>query len=280
VRVAVTGAAGLLGTEVVGQGRTRGHDMVALSRAELDVRDAARVRRVIDAVCPEVVVHCAAYMAIDRAESEPEIARAVNRDGTRHVAEAAEAVGAAFAYVSTDYVFDGRKGSPYLPNDATAPLSVYGTTKLEGERGARAAAPGALVVRTSWLYGARSGFVPAILRRAAAGEALRIVDDQRGRPTWAPDLAAATLDLLESEARGIWHVAGGGACTWIELAREALRARGLDVAVSPISTGDLAAPARRPAYSVLDLAATEERLGRPMRDWREALQTCLQSEGD
>jgi dTDP-4-dehydrorhamnose reductase len=132
-------------------------------------------------------------------------------------------------------------------------------------------------VRTSWLYGARSGFVPAILRKAATGEALRVVDDQRGRPTWAPDLAEAMLDLLEAEARGVWHAAGGGACTWIELAREALQAHGLDVPVSPISTADFGAPARRPAYSVLDLAATEERLGRPMRDWREALRRCLEN---
>jgi dTDP-4-dehydrorhamnose reductase len=278
VRIAVTGAGGLLGAEVVARARDRGHDVVPLGRAELDVRDAARVRGVIAGVRPDAVVHCAAYTAVDRAESEPEVARAVNRDGTRHVAEASRASGAALVYVSTDYVFDGCKRTPYLPADPPGPLSVYGRTKLEGEQAANEAAPGALVVRTSWLYGALSGFVPAILGKAAAGEALRIVDDQRGRPTWAPDLAEALLDLMEAGERGTWHVAGGGACTWLELAREALSVRGLDVPVQPISSADFGAPARRPAYSVLDLDVTEQRLGRPMRPWREALHACLTSE--
>jgi len=274
VRIAVTGASGLLGSEVVEQARARGWDVAPLTRTELDVRDADAARRMLRAARPNAVVHCAAYTAVDRAESEPELARAVNVDGTRHVAEAAAATGARLVYVSTDYVFDGKKRTPYLPDDETGPLSVYGATKLEGERAALAAEPSALVVRTSWLYGS-TGFVPAILRKAASGETLRVVDDQRGRPTWAPDLAEAFLDLFASGARGVYHAAGGGDCTWLELAREALRVRGLDVPVRSISSADFGAAAERPAYSVLDLTATEARLGRPMRDWREALHMHL-----
>jgi len=276
VRIAVTGASGLLGSEVVEQARARGWDVAPLTRTELDVRDADAARRMLRAARPDAVVHCAAYTAVDRAESEPDLARAVNVDGTRHVAEATAAIGARLVYVSTDYVFDGTKRTPYLPDDETGPLSVYGATKLEGERAAVAAEPSALVVRTSWLYG-RSGFVPAILRKAASAETLRVVDDQHGRPTWAPDLAEAVLDLLASDARGVYHAAGGGACTWFELAREALQARGLDVPMRPISSADFGAPAERPAYSVLDVSATEARLGRPMRDWREALRLHLEA---
>lgn len=275
MRILVTGAAGLLGSAIVSGARARRHDAVGLTRTELDVTDEALVRRTLSHHGPDAVVHCAAYTAVDRAEAEPDRAAALNRDGARNVARATAEIGARLLHVSTDYVFDGRKRSPYLPDDATAPLSVYGRTKLEGEQVVRDSAPGSLVVRTSWLYGGTSGFVPAILRRAERGEPLRVVDDQRGRPTWAPHAAAAMLDLLEREARGVWHVAGGGECTWLELAREALRLRGLNVEIEAISTLDFGSPARRPAYSVLDLNATEAFLGRSMTDWRIALAEYL-----
>ena len=257
------------------EARARGHEVAGLSRTDLDVTDAALVRSIVLRHGPDAVVHCAAYTAVDRAESEPDLARALNRDGARHVALAAAECGAGLLSVSTDYVFDGQKRSPYGPNDATGPLSVYGQTKLEGEQAVTEALPGSLVVRTSWLYGGQSGFVPAIFRRAAKGEGLRVVDDQRGRPTWAPDAAAAMLDLLERDAHGVWHVAGGGECTWLELAREAVSLRGVDVEIEAISSQDFGSPARRPAYSVLDVAATEDLLGRRMSDWKGALARYL-----
>ena len=278
MRVLVTGARGLLGAAVAAEGRSRGHEAVALGRAELDVTDSATVYKAMSAARPDAVVHCAAYTAVDRAESEPELARAVNRDGTRHVAAAAAAAGAVIVYVSTDYVFDGTKRTPYLPADEAKPLSVYGRTKLEGEEAVAEVGGEALTVRTSWLYGPGNGFVPAILRRAREGGVVRVVDDQRGRPTWAPHAAVAILDLLESGARGAWHVAGGGDCTRIELAREALALDGLPVEVHAISTADYGAPAPRPAYSVLALDTTEERLGRRMPHWREALRGYLEFE--
>ncbi len=278
MRILVTGATGLLGTAVTAEGRARGLDMIALGQADLDVTDAPSVARVVTEAGPEAVIHCAAYTAVDRAESEPRLARLVNVDGTRHVAEAAAEAGAVLVYVSTDYVFDGRKRTPYLPEDRPGPLGVYGRTKLDGEGAAVSSGGEVLIARTSWLYGLGSGFVPAILAAARAGRALQIVEDQRGRPTWAPHAAAAILDLLQADARGLWHVAGGGETTWLELAREALRTDGTEVEVVPVSTEAYGAPAPRPAYSVLDLTATESRLGRRMPHWREGLSGFFEAE--
>jgi dTDP-4-dehydrorhamnose reductase len=278
MRVLVTGAHGLLGAAVTAEAASRGHEVVALGHGDLDVTDPEAVRRAVEAARPDAVVHCAAYTAVDRAEAGPDLARAVNAGGTRSVARAAADAGAMLVYVSTDYVFDGRKRTPYLPDDAPGPLSVYGRTKLEGEEAVREAGGESLIVRTSWLYGAGNGFVPAILRRARAGERLRVVDDQRGRPTWAPHAAVAIVDLLEREGPpGTWHVAGGGECTWLELAREAVSLQELGSEITAVSTAAYGAPAPRPAYSVLDLDATEVRLGRPMPHWREGLMQYLES---
>jgi dTDP-4-dehydrorhamnose reductase len=277
VKILVTGAGGLLGRALVPEARERGHEVTALDRAGLDVTDGAAVRLALSGVRPDVVLHCAAYTAVDRAEGEPEAARGVNRDGARNVAAASAEVGAVPVYVSTDYVFDGRKRWPYLPDDATSPQSVYGRTKLEGEKATSEAAADHLIVRTSWLYGDDNGFVPAILRRARSGAPLRIVEDQEGRPTWAPEAAGALLDLVDHGARGTWHVAGGGACTWLDLAGEALRLAGIQVPVEAVTSAEFGAPAVRPAYSVLDLTATERLLGRAMTDWREALARYLET---
>jgi dTDP-4-dehydrorhamnose reductase len=278
MRILITGASGLLGRQVTEIARSRGHDVVGLGRAELDVTDAALVAKAVASHSPEAVVHCAAYTAVDRAESEPDRAYAVNRDGARHVAHAAKDAGAVLLYVSTDYVFDGSARRPYRPDDPTGPLSVYGRSKLEGEEAVRGVGGAWIVVRTSWLYGGGSGFVPAILRRAARGEALRIVDDQRGRPTWAPDAAATLLDLLERGVRGVWHVAGGGDCTWLDLAREAVALAGYGAPIERTSSAEFGAPARRPSYSVLDLEATERLLGRSMVDWRRALEQYVRGD--
>jgi dTDP-4-dehydrorhamnose reductase len=277
MRILVTGAGGLLGSALVRQAQRRGHDVVALDRAALDVTDASSVARTVASAAPDAVVNCAAYTAVDRAEAEPELARLVNRDGARNVAAACAAVGAVPVYVSTDYVFDGALRTPYRTDAPTAPLGAYGATKLEGERATAEAAPEHLTVRMSWLYGGDNGFVPAILRRAEAGRPLRVVSDQEGRPTWAPHAAEALLDLVERGARGTYHVAAGGACSWLELAREAVRAAGLDVPVRPVTTEEFRAAARRPPYSVLDLTDTESLLGRAMPDWHEGLRGFLEN---
>lgn len=287
----VTGAAGLLGSEVVRAAGERGYEVLAAGRDDLDVTDREAVRAALRTRFTDVV-HCAAYTAVDRAEEEPELAARVNRDGTRYVAEAAADAGARFVYVSTDYVFDGTAHTPYPPDAPVAPPSVYGRTKLEGERVALASQPGALVIRTSWLYGAGGrNFVSAMLERGreradgtgaepTGAEPLRVVDDQRGRPSWARNTAEALLDLLERRVRGVWHVADGGEATWLELAREAYRVCGIATPLEPVSTEAWGAPAPRPHYSVLDIAGTEALLGRPQMDWHEALRRYLTEVGE
>lgn len=275
LRIAVTGASGLLGSRIVGEALLRGHEVTALDRAALDVTDADGTLRALEADGPSAVIHCAAYTAVDRAEAEPERARSVNVEGARNVARASAAVGAVMVYPSTDYVFDGCKRTPYLPDDRPHPLSVYGRTKLEGEHAVTDAGCDALVVRTSWLYGPGKGFVPGILRLAAGGGPLRVVDDQTGRPTWVGNAAPLVLELVERGERGAWHVTDGGECTRLELAREALRLRGDRTEVEAISTREFGAPAARPPYSVLDLTHTERALGRGMMDWGEALRRFM-----
>lgn len=279
MRLLVTGAGGLLGTEVVPMARDRGHDVVSAARADLDVTDREAVTATLRHHCPDVVIHGAAYTAVDRAEEEPGEAHAVNVDGAHNVAAAAADVGAVCVYVSTDFVFDGRSDRPYPPDAPTAPLSVYGRTKRDGERVVADADGAHLIVRTSWVYGAGGrNFLTAVLERARQGQALKVVSDQTGRPTWARNLARGILDLVDVEARGTWHVADGGWCTWYELARHALEVEDLDVPVEPVTSEAWGAPAPRPRYSVLDVSATEALLGRQMTPWTEAVSAYLTEE--
>jgi dTDP-4-dehydrorhamnose reductase len=285
VKILVTGAGGLLGTEVIAVARGRGHAVVGLERADLDVTDAGAVDRRLSSEAPHWVFHCAAYTAVDRAEEETETAMRVNRDGAENVARTCRTVGARMVYVSTDYVFSGEERTPYTPSDPVGPLSVYARTKLAGEEavlgvlGGSGGPSGALVIRAGWLYGAAGrNFVTAILERAERGDALSVVEDQRGRPTWARNFAGVTLELIEADAAGVWHVADGGEATWLDFAREALRLRGLEVALRGVSSEEWGAAAPRPAYSVMDLEATERRVGHSMTDWRVALGRFLDEE--
>lgn len=272
MRILVTGGRGLLGSAAADEGRARGWDVVAPGRAELDVTRPDAVREAVTKAAPDLVLHCAAYTAVDRAETQADLAMSVNRDGTRAVAEACAAAGALLVYPSTDYVFDGRKGSPYRPDDPPSPLSAYGRSKLAGEEEARRA-PRHLVVRTSWLYGSGGrNFVDTMLALGGRGGPLQVVDDQRGRPTWTRSLAGTLLDLVEREAAGTFHATDSGEATWRELAVEALRLAGLvEVAVEPVSTEAWGAAAPRPPVSLLDVSETERVLGRPMPHWKESL---------
>lgn len=279
MKVVVTGARGLLGTEFVQALEERGDDVVALGRPEMDVTDADAVHRTLADAAPDVVVHCAAWTAVDAAESHPEEAMRVNRDGARHVAAAAEASGARCVHISTDYVFDGTGRRPYRHDDPVGPLSVYGRTKLAGEEAVLDATGGkALVARTGWLYGAGGGnFVDSMIAHGRKGTALRVVDDQVGHPTWTRNVVSTVLQLIDVDARGVWHVADGGHTSWRELALHAFRERGLDATIAPISTEEWGAAAPRPRYSVLDLERTERAVGRPMQPWDSALEEYLRS---
>jgi dTDP-4-dehydrorhamnose reductase len=278
MKLLVTGSSGMLGHAVTSVASSRGHDVIAAPHQVLDVTNAGAARRMLQRVRPDAVVHCAAFTKVDDAELQPAAAFAVNADGAATMAWAAADVGARFLYPSTDYVFDGKANRAYRPTDATAPLNVYGQSKLAGEAAARTA-PLHLIVRTSWLYGAcGKNFVNSILERARAGEALRVVGDQRGSPTWTRDLAHTLITLLERDAAsGVYHACNQGETTWYSLACATLQLAGINAQVDRITTADLPRPAKRPAFAVLDCTTTEAVAG-PMRPWRDALQEALTHE--
>lgn len=274
-----TGSEGMLARALVPELRGRGHEVVALSRVELDITNEAAVRARFRALSPDVVVQCAAYTRVDEAERDEETAFLVNAHGALIVARAAEEVGAMVVYPSTDYVFDGRAERPYRPADPVGPRSVYGCSKLAGEIATRRH-DRSLVVRTSWLYGAGGGhFVSTITRLARERDRLEVVDDQVGRPTSTRTLAAAIASLSEAGATGVHHVTDGGEpVSWFGLAREALRQQGIETPVTPVSTDRFPRPAPRPAYSVLDCGGAEALLGAPLPDWRVSLADYLAAE--
>jgi dTDP-4-dehydrorhamnose reductase len=254
VRVFLTGAGGQVGRELIDA--LAAHDLTAVDHATLDVTDRDAVANAVGALEPAVVVHAAAWTAVDACEGDPDRASRVNVEGTLNVVEAARAVGARVVYFSTDYVFDGTKPTPYVETDTPNPQSVYGTTKLGGEL---ALDEDDTTVRISWVCGLHgNNMVKTILRLAAEHDTLRFVDDQRGHPTFADDAARMVARLVDDRLSGTFHVTNQGAVSWFEFAASVLEAAGLDPArVEPIATADLAPPrpAARPANSVLDNAA-------------------------
>jgi dTDP-4-dehydrorhamnose reductase len=278
VRVLVTGAGGQLGRDVVAVCEAAGDDVTAADHAALDVGDRDQVFQAITALRPEAVLHVGAWTAVDACESDPDRAYRVNALGTRWVADASRRVGAHLSYVSTDYVFDGTKGSPYVEWDRVNPQSIYGRSKLGGEDEVRAHAPGASVVRTSWVCGEHGhNMVKTVLSLADRPE-LAFVDDQRGCPTFTADLAVALRRLAASRIGGTFHVTNQGAVSWYEFVRTILELSGHDPSiVRPIATTDLdpPRPAPRPANSVLDNAALRL-AGLPLLpDHRESLAKLL-----
>lgn len=273
MKVLVTGAGGALGHDLVEcMTSSPGIDVVAACHADLDVANRTMVLEAMVGIVPDVVVHAAAWTAVDGCETNPDRAFAVNALGTRHLAEGARRVGAHLCYVSTDYVFDGRSDRAYHEWDAPNPLSVYGRSKLGGEREVD---PGSTVVRTSWLCGRRGpNFVRTVLRLATSGQPLRFVDDQHGCPTFAADLAVAIRALATDRRPGIFHVTNQGHTTWFGLARAVLESVGMDPArVEAIATSDLQPPrpASRPANSMLDNAALRLSGCGLLPAWRDSL---------
>ncbi len=256
MRVLITGAGGQVGHELVETFRADGHDVHGFDHASLDITDRDAVMAAIIAVHPDAVIHPAAWTAVDACEADPERAFLVNALATRFIVEAARIVGAPVHYVSTDYVFDGTKSSPYVEWDATAPSSVYGASKLAGELELGAESS---IIRTSWVCGYHGGnMVKTILRIAAENDRLSFVDDQHGHPTFADDLAVMIKRIVVDRRTGTFHVTNQGAVSWFEFAQEVLIASGADPArVQPVATADLQPPrpAPRPANSVLENAA-------------------------
>ncbi len=280
-RIVITGAGGQVGRFLAVQAAHRGHDVLALARAEFDIADPGAARGFVGA--GDLVVNCAAFTDVDAAEADPDTARAVNEVGPGVLAGACATAGARLVHVSTDYVFDGRFDGPprpYETGDPTGPLGVYGATKLAGERAVLKALPGAHVVRTSWVYtGAEGGtdFV-AVMRRLAAGQdTVDVVADQTGSPTYVKDLVDALLQVAGGEVRpGLLHAANNGTASRFEQARAVFAGLGADPArVRPADTAAVRRPARRPVYSALSMDSSVRAGLRPLRPWRDALAEAI-----
>jgi dTDP-4-dehydrorhamnose reductase len=279
----ILGSNGQLGWELVRQSREQGLDFHALDFPEIDLSDGGSVEGRLSDLGFDAIVNAAAYTAVDRAESEPDLAMAINRDGPARLARVCRSRCVPLIHISTDYVFDGTKTGAYSEDDLVAPLGVYGRSKAEGERAVREGLPEHLILRTAWLCGVHGqNFVKTMLRLGRERDALRVVADQRGCPTFAADLAAAILSIYRRhrEGRGVewgtYHYCGAGAASWHEFAEAifdvARRHEPLKVErVTPIATSEYPTPARRPANSVLDSTKIERRLGIRPRPWREAL---------
>ena len=274
MRVLLFGSSGLLGKALM---REWDEDAVTgLGSQDADIRDAERIRKVTHEARPDWIVLSAAYTDVDGCESNTELAFAVNRDGAVNVAAAAKEVGSRLLFLSSDYVFDGKKTTPYETNDLRNPQSVYGRTKAEAETQLLARLPDCCIVRTSWLFGAGGKCFPdTILKLAASRPALDVVNDQRGSPTYVIDLARAIVSLCRKNAQGIVHATNAGDCTWFEFAQEIVRSAGLTTNVRPTSSERMARPAPRPAYSVLSPSALNA-LGISAPSWQDALRRYLE----
>jgi dTDP-4-dehydrorhamnose reductase len=280
VKYAVLGSAGQLGRDLCA---LLPGEVVPLTRSDADLTCPEALHRRLREIQPGAVVNCAAYNFVDRAEAEPDAAFAVNAAGVRALAGVCRDLGAFLVHFSTDYVFgaDESRRAPYTEDDEPGPVSVYGRSKLEGEKAVRASGAEHLIVRTCGLYGVwgsggkGGNFVETMLRLAREGKPLRVVDDQICTPSYCPDVARAVVALLGTEARGTFHATNGGSCSWYEFARAIFKLAGMQVDVAPITSAEYGAAARRPAYSVLDCSAYH-RLGLPLlRPWRDALAAYL-----
>lgn len=270
MKILITGAGGMLGKALSSCLESRDHQVKGLPKEQLDVTNYHQVLDTIAAESPEIVVHAAAYTKVDQAESEPDLAYLINGYGTENIAVACNKFDIPVLYVSTDYVFDGEQNRPYQPWDRTRPLSIYGKSKLAGERAIQHHLNRFYIVRTSWLYGPHGrNFVDTITQMAIDNKPLRVVSDQFGSPTCTLTLSETIADLIATNRWGIYHATDGGITNWYEFARAIVA--DMKVSVSPIETKDMPRPATRPKFSVLDKTTLIHTVGREMVPWKESL---------
>jgi dTDP-4-dehydrorhamnose reductase len=276
LRILLTGRIGQVGWELERALPALGA-VIATDRSTVDLADSDAIRRAVREARPQILVNAAAYTAVDRAESEPQLAMAVNGTASGVLAEEARRLGALLVHYSTDYIFDGEKRSPYLETDAPNPINAYGRTKLEGEKRIAASGCRHLLLRTSWVYAPRGrNFFIAIARKAQGGESLKVVADQHGVPTTAEFLASSTVLLLRHGIEGLFNVVPSGSTTWHAFAQAIVKRLGLNNRVDAIATADYPTAARRPQYSVLDITKMTQRLGAPP-PWQVLLERCIQA---
>ncbi|MDY0409198.1 dTDP-4-dehydrorhamnose reductase [Virgibacillus soli] len=274
MKVLVTGATGQLGCDIVREGQKQGLEIIGVGTSDFDITNEAQVHGYMDIIKPDIVIHCAAYTNVDKAEKDKETCGKVNVQGTRHIVEAAKKHHATLLYVSTDYVFDGKKLGPYTACDETCPINVYGQTKLAGEEIVKHTLERWFIVRVSWLYGFHgNNFVHAMARLGQAKDTLHVVDDQIGTPTYTVDVAKVMIQLIQTSHFGIYHLTNAGYCTWFEFAQEIFMQLDMrHVHVQPISAREFASPAQRPSNSRMDCGKLIECGIAPLRHWKDALE--------
>ena len=280
MKILVTGAGGQLGYDVCRELAARGISYLGADRQDFDVTDLAGTCAYLRSHCPEAVIHCAAYTKVDQAEKEPESCWAVNETGAENVAQACLETGAKLLYLSTDYVFDGNRAGFYETDTATAPLNVYGKSKLAGERAVRRLLERVFIVRTSWMFGTHGqNFVKTILRRAKTQSNLQVVSDQFGSPTYTGDLAKLLCDMVKTEKYGIYHAVNEGVCSWAEFAKEILLYAGMQTRVVEISAKEYPALAKRPGNSRMSTESLAKGGFAKLPSWQDALKRYLGEEG-
>jgi len=278
LRILLIGKNGQLGHELARSLPAVAKEVMATDRSQLELTDPDAIRRVVRDARPNVIVNASAYNAVDRAEDESKLAMTVNGSAPGVLAEEAKRLDALLVHYSTDYVFDGSKRTPYREDDAPAPLSTYGASKLAGELAVRSSGSRYLLLRTSWVYGPRANnFYAVVKRKAAAAEPMRMVDDQTSVPTPASFLAATTIALLDKDAAGLMHVVPSGEATRYDFAREIVRLSGSRSQLEPARTTDFPSAARRPAYSVMSNARASAALGGALPDWKAQLEQVMAS---
>jgi dTDP-4-dehydrorhamnose reductase len=279
-KLLILGAYGMLGHDLI-KTFTNEYEVIGLSKKDLDISRKEETRSTIKVISPDIVIDAAGYTDVDGCEKKVHKAFAINGEGTKNVAKGCRVTGAKLVYISTDYIFDGEKGSPYDETDLPNPQNIYGESKLLGERCIEKLLDDYLIVRTQWLYGRHGrNFVEAIIALANETNRIEVVNDQVGSPTYTVDLSSTILALLSKNAKGIFHISNNGSCSWYEFALDIVKLMGIQgVEVVPISSGALNRPARRPPYSVLNCQKLLKEAGIKMRQWREALQDYVNYKG-
>lgn len=278
MNILVTGAKGMLGCDVVEQLKQRGHQVTGVDVEEMDITDALCVQKVMEEIRPDGVIHCAAYTAVDAAEEHPDLCRRINVAGTENIAANCKRLNCKLVFLSTDYVFDGNGNRPWEPEDEPEPLNVYGQSKYEGEQLIRKYLEKYYIVRISWVFGKNGkNFVQTMLRLGREKGAVKVVNDQIGSPTYTRDLARLLIDMAEKEEYGIYHATNLGVCSWYQFACEIFRQAGMEqVQVTPVSSREFPAKARRPYNSMMNKARLEERGFQQLPSWQDALGRYLQ----
>lgn len=276
MKVLVTGVKGQLGYDVMAELAKRNIEAIGVDIDEMDITDKISVEKVIGEAAPDVVVHCAAYTAVDAAEDNEAVCRRVNADGTRNIAEVCKKLDCKMVYISTDYVFDGQGTRPWEPDDERHPLNVYGQTKYEGELAVQENLSKYFIVRIAWVFGKNGkNFVKTMLKLAETHDKLTVVNDQFGSPTYTYDLARLLVDMIQTDKYGIYHATNEGICTWYEFACEIFKQAGVKIEVTPVPASEYPAKAKRPENSRLDKSKLTENGFERLPSWQDALRRYI-----